>query len=73
MTNIKLSEMLKHLIINEENKMYRTIEVTESEEVLIKLPKEYVNKLLEIYVLPVDDNKVESAGRERDFIDEYYG
>jgi len=53
--------------------MYRTIEITDSEEVSIKLPKEYVNKLLEIYVVTVDDNKDESAGRERDFIDEYYG
>ena len=59
--------------MKEENKMYRTIEITDSEEVSIKLPKEYVNKLLEIYVVTVDDNKDESAGRERDFIDEYYG
>ena len=53
--------------------MYRTIEITDSEEVSIKLPKEYINKLLEIYVVSVDDNQDETAGgRKRDFIDEYY-
>lgn len=54
------------------NKMYRTIEITDSEEVSIKLPKEYVNKILEIYVVSVEDNTEVSKGRERDFIDEYY-
>lgn len=52
--------------------MYRTIEVTDSDEIVIKIPKEYINKNLEIYVLPVNKDELQSASDKRDLYDEYF-
>ncbi|MBI5325820.1 MAG: hypothetical protein HZB41_11215 [Ignavibacteriae bacterium] len=52
--------------------MYRTIEVSDSDEIVIKIPKEYVNKNLEIYVLPVNKDEYSAASEKRDLYDEYY-
>lgn len=53
--------------------MYRTIETSDSDKIIIQIPKEYVNKNLEIYVLPVSKETDESKASDRDEYDEYYG
>jgi hypothetical protein len=59
--------------LKEGNKMFRTIETSDSDKIIIQIPKEYINKNLEIYVLPVGKETEDSKATERDVFDEYYG
>ena len=65
---------MKIIYINSKggNKMYRTIEIADKEEIIIKIPKEYINKNLEIYVLPVNKDDSQSSSDKRDLYDEYF-
>ncbi|MCX6154008.1 MAG: hypothetical protein NT007_07605 [Candidatus Kapabacteria bacterium] len=50
--------------------MYKTVELTSSDELVIKIPKEFKNKFLEIFVLPIEKAKYETSPDQRDYIEE---